>query len=293
MKVESRIEFLKSKILASTRFQKSLSSITKNCKTIVITGASSGIGQSFLELFMTVAQNILICNISRTKSSIFFDSDNFKNVPCDVSDLSQIDSAISQVLALRKEKGFEDSGILVINNAGFGAYGLFPEPNIEHNCNMIDVNVRGLTYICGKFSSIIKESGGGFINVASTAAWQPCPFLSVYGATKSYVMNFSLALDWELRRFGAKCLCLCPGPTTSNFFRRAGFETRPLKSDFGHEAVEVASSAIIAFSKGKNLKVVGLLNNVLTFINYFIPRFFMCVISGAVLERVRGNPKGK
>ena len=87
-----------------------------------------------MELFKTVSENILICNISRTKSSIFFDSDNFRNVPCDISKLDQIDAAISQVLELRKEKGFEKDGILVINNArGYVPYG----HNTNFNINLI------------------------------------------------------------------------------------------------------------------------------------------------------------
>ncbi|MBO6102006.1 MAG: SDR family NAD(P)-dependent oxidoreductase [Opitutales bacterium] len=292
MNIDSRNQLLKSKILSNKSFGKRLGRLLKECPTVVITGASSGIGQSFSELFMTVAENILICNLSRSKSSIFSDGVNFADIECDVSDLPSIDSAVGKVMELRAERNLK-GGILVVNNAGFGGYGMFPEPSLEHNCGMIDVNVRGLTYVCGKFIPIIKQTGGGFINVASTASWQPCPFLGVYAATKAYVMSFSLSLDWELRKFGSKCLCLCPGPTTTNFFRRAGFETRPLKRDFGHEAVEVAASAISAYSKGKNLKVVGLLNNVLTFVNYFMPRFLMCKISGPILERVRGNPRRK
>lgn len=280
---------LKIKSAKKRRLEKALQAIASRHSTVVVTGGSSGIGRAFLELAGTLPKNILICNLSRTKPANFFDRENFENVPCDVSDNAQIREAFSQVMALRKDRGLEKGGILLVNNAGFGGYGPFPEPDIDHNCGMIDVNVRGLTCLSGLFVPVLCECGGGIINVSSTAAWQPCPFLGVYAATKAYVMSFSLALDWELRKRGARCLCLCPGPTTTNFFRRAGFKERPVGSAYGHEAPEVAAAALEAYAGGRNLKVVGFLNSVLAFMNYFIPRSLMCRISGPILERVRSG----
>ncbi len=293
MNIDNLNSEVKSSVKESRKTRKLLEHLSKNYNAIVITGGSSGIGRSFLKLLYRLPKNILICNISRTKSEIFFDRGNVFDFECDLSHLSQIDCAFDGILekiknnALENQNSTQNKKILLINNSGFGGYGMFPEPNLLHNANMIDVNVRALTYLSGKFIDIIRENGGGIINVSSTAAWQPCPYLSVYGATKSFVKDFSLALDYELRKFGASCLCLCPGPTTSNFFKRAGFDKRPLKSNFGHEPDEVAEAALYAFCKKKNLKVVGLLNSVLTFINYLIPRCVMAKIAGAILAKVR------
>lgn len=284
---------IKSSVKENRQTRKILEHLSRNYNAVILTGGSSGIGRSFLELVYRLPKNILICNISRLESEKFFERENVFDFKCDLSCLSQIDCTFDGILEKIKKNAEKNADfpknrkILLINNSGFGGYGLFPEPNLEHNANMIDVNVRALTYLSGKFIGLIRENGGGIINVASTAAWQPCPYLSVYGATKSYVMNFSLALDYELRKFGATCLCLCPGPTTSNFFRRAGFDKRPLKSNFGHEPEQVAEAALYAFCAGKNLKVVGLLNSVLTFINYLIPRSVMAKIAGAILAKVR------
>lgn len=293
MNIDNLQNDIKSSVKENRKTKKLLKHLSENYNAVILTGGSSGIGRSFLKLVYRLPKNILICNISRTKSEKFFERGNVFDIQCDLSHLSQIDCAFDEILEKIKKNALENSNssknkkILLINNSGFGGYGMFPEPNLEHNANMIDVNVRALTYLSGKFIGIIRENGGGIINVASTAAWQPCPYLSVYGATKSYVMNFSLALDYELRKFGARCLCLCPGPTTSNFFKRAGFDKRPLKSNFGHEPEQVAEVALYAFCIKKNLKVVGLLNSVLTFINYLIPRSIMAKIAGAILAKVR------
>ncbi|MBR4597758.1 MAG: SDR family NAD(P)-dependent oxidoreductase [Opitutales bacterium] len=293
MNIDNPKNAIKSNFKENRKTLKVLENLSQSYSAVILTGGSSGIGRSFLELVYRLPKNILICNISRTKSEKFFERGNVFDFQCDLSCLDKIDCAFVEIRNLIEknlqsaENPAKNRKILLINNSGFGAYGPFPEPNLAHNANMIDVNVRALTYLCGKFMPLIRANGGGIINVASTAAWQPCPYLSVYGATKSYVMNFSLALDYEMRKFGAACLCLCPGPTTSNFFRRAGFDKRPLKSNFGHEPEQVALAALFAFCKRKNLKVVGFLNSVLTFANYLIPRSLMGKIAGAILARVR------
>lgn len=287
--IAETLNLLKGAGFKKRKLLKSIEKLASEYRTIVISGASSGIGQATLELLSTLPKNILICNISRSKSAIFFDNESVENVPCDLSNLEEIDAAFLQIKKLRELRGINSGKILLINNSGFGGYGLFPEPNNAHNANMVDVNVRGLTYLAGLFVPLIREFGGGVINVASTAAWQPCPYLSVYAATKAYVMSFSLALDYELKKFGARALCLCPGPTTTNFFKRAGFDKRPLKSNFGHEATDVAQSMLIAFAGGKNLKIVGLLNSVVAWLNYLIPRSLMSLISGFILSKVRGQ----
>lgn len=286
--IAETFRLLKGAGFKNRKLLKSIGKLAADYQTIVITGASSGIGQGTLELVSTLPKNILICNLSRSKSAIFFDNDSVENVPCDISNLAQIDAAFSQIIKLREVRGIKSGKILLINNSGFGGYGLFPEPNLAHNIDMIDVNVRGLTYLTGLFVPLIRTFGGGVINVASTAAWQPCPYLNVYAATKAYVFSFTLALDYELKKFGARALCLCPGPTSTNFFRRAGFDKRPLKTDFGHTATQVAQSMLISYACGKKLKVVGKLNCVLALLNYFTPRSVISGLSGFILSKVRG-----
>lgn len=269
----------------SPSLKKAIENLNAEYGMAVITGASSGIGEAVAEALLAGGKNIFVCNLSRTQSSII--NDSFCNISCDVSEVGQMDAAFEVVKKIRNARGLGGKKTLLINNSGFGAYGFFPEPCLAHNVAMIDVNIRGLTYMSGKFMEILRQSGGGIINVASTAAFQPCPYLNVYAATKVYVMNFSLALDYELRKFGCTCLCLCPGPTSTRFFKRAGFATRPLKVDFGHTSSQVAEACLIAFSKGRNLKIVGCLNFLQAFMINFVPRRLVASLSGWILSKFR------
>ena len=258
---------------------------------VIITGGSSGIGRGFIEVMDDIC-HVKLCNISRNFPSELRNRSDFLHIPCDLVNPAALDSAFREVCSfiyLDKNKGkcSKNPKILLINNSGFGAYGEFPAPDINRNCQMIDLNVRALTRLCGLFHPLIISGGGSIINIASTAAFQACPQLSVYAATKSYVLSFTLAIGYELNRKGCKCLCVCPGPTSSNFFAAAGFDSPPLPGGFGHVPLEVAIGAYTALAKGKNLKVIGLLNSVQAALVRLFPINFVLSMSGFVLKRVR------
>lgn len=254
---------------------------------VVITGASSGIGRGIVELIDEVS-HVRLCNISRSFPSFLSDRKDFLHVPCDLKNSAEISAAIPRIF------GFIGAGrngnppkILLVNNSGFGAYGEFPEPSVSRNCEMVDVNVRAVAMLCGEFADAIRAGRGSIINIASTAAFQACPQLAVYAATKSFVKSFTLGISHELRKHGCKCLCVCPGPTSSNFFRAAGFDTPPLPSGFGHEPRDVAEAALEALARGKILKIVGRTNFLQCAATRFVPTALLVKISGFVLERIR------
>ena len=141
--------------------------------------------------------------------------------------------------------------------------------------------------MCGLFLPEIAAGRGGIINVASTAAFQACPQLSVYAATKAFVKSFSMSLSDELRGSGCKCLCVCPGPTSSMFFKSAGFDSAPLPKWYGHKPEDVALAAFAALSRDAEIVVVGLLNCVQTLLVRLLPERLLLRVSGAVLRRVR------
>lgn len=256
---------------------------------VFITGGSSGIGEAFLKCALKHCRG-QIFNISRTAPKAdLLELGNFRHIECDLCDAGQIDALMREI---RKDIwDIQDDKnplrVLLINNAGFGLYGAFPEPDIARNMKMLSLNVCALTRLCAEFLPIIKSGKGSIINISSVAAYEPCPILGVYAATKSYVKSFSLSLSYELKKFGCKCLCVCPGPTSSNFFRAAGFDTPPLAGTYGHKPHEVAAAAYKALARGKVLKVVGLQNSLLTFLTRFLPERLLLEISGRVLERVR------
>ncbi len=253
---------------------------------VVISGASSGIGKAIMEEIFSVEDKIVVFNLSRHSDASFEKYSNLIHIRCDLTDQEQVVRA--HELIMEKLGGIRGK-ILLVNNSGFGGYGLFPAPNIEHNLSMIDLNIRALTHLTGLFLPELKKRGGAVLNVCSTAAWQACPHLNVYAATKAYVMSFSLALGVELRPLGIDVLCLCPGPTSTNFFKAAGFNKRPLPNSFGHTARQVANSALISLAKQKRLKVVGILNSISARMAGFLPKSLSTIISGWILSKIRAN----
>lgn len=256
---------------------------------VVITGASSGIGEEFaswvLEASRCSRSHTVVYALSRTRP--IFDCESLKWIECDLTDTRALESAVSAIKSDIRSCFQRAPKILLINNSGFGAYGEFPSPSIGRNIDMINLNVAALTRLCADFLPEIKAGRGAIINISSTASFQACPQLSVYAATKAYVRSFSLSLSYELGKYGAKCLCVCPGPTKSMFFKAAGFDEAPMPEWFGHKPRHVVEASFRALAKGKSIVVVGLLNKLQSILVRFVPEFILLKISGAILSKVR------
>ncbi len=165
---------------------------------------------------------------------------------------------------------------VLINNAGFGLVGRFWELDEAEQMDMIHLNIGTLTHLTRLFlPGFIQRRSGGVLNVASTAAFQPGPLMAVYYATKSYVVSFSEALHNEAREYGVTVAALCPGPTRTEFDKRAGATaTRLFKSGRAMDAGEVAQIGWDAFKRGKSLVVAGRLNAAMAFLTRFASRQF-------------------
>jgi len=191
-------------------------------KTTLITGASSGIGEVFARRLAARGENVLlvarsserlatICNeLGRANTSV--------NAQYVAIDLSERDAPA------RLFEETEARGLIVetlINNAGFGSMGDLLAQDMERELNMIDLNVRALVELTYRYLTGMRaRKAGAIINVASTAAFQPVPFMATYAATKAFVLSFSEALWEENRPLGIKVMALCPGVTNTNFSRR-------------------------------------------------------------------------
>ena len=130
------------------------------------------------------------------------------------------------------------------------------------------------------------------LNVASTAAFQPTPYLATYGATKAFVLNWSLAINEDLRGTGVRAIAVCPGPTRSNFFQRAGFETPPMGNGPGKgmmdmTAEEVVLIALQGLAKGKSLVVTGWQNKCVVFLSSKMPRALIARVAAVILRKLR------
>ncbi len=169
---------------------------------------------------------------------------------------------------------------VVINNAGFGAVGKFWELDAAEQMEMVQLNVNALTMLSRYFlPRMIEQKRGMILNVASTAAFQPGPLMAVYFASKSFVVSFSEALHNEAREFGVKVTCLCPGPTTTEFDKRAKMNPKFFAKGNVMDAKTVAQIGWDAMKAGKPLVIAGRKNAALAFMTRFVPMHFSAAMA--------------
>ncbi len=238
--------------------------------TALITGASSGIGEALAHRLAARGSNLILTARSKDKLNKLAKDLSDKHgitvhvIPGDLSLAETPQHIYDQV----KGKGL--SVDLLINNAGFGKWGHFLAEENETYQEMIHLNVNSLVGLTHLFiPDMLKKGYGGVINVASTAAFQPVPYIATYSATKSFVLNFSEALWGEYKKQGLTVLALCPGYTSTNFFAEAHADT----SGISFETPEtVAEAGLNAFLKGKSFYVSGRGNYLNTFLSRLLPR---------------------
>ena len=185
-----------------------------------------------------------------------------------------------------------ESPILLINNAGIGSYGIFSSAEHGREAAMIAVNVAAVVDITERVMPLILARGGGIINVASTAAFQATPFAATYGATKAFLLNWSLALREELRPRGIPVVAVCPGPTRTPFFANAGLDGTQADGVFGSDAGEVVRAAFAGLARNIGIVVPGMRNKLIRVASALVPRAIAACVSGVVLGRMRqtGGP---
>jgi short-subunit dehydrogenase len=242
--------------------------------TALVTGASSGIGFEFAKILASKGVDLVLVARSREKMEALAQELIQKHkikVHVFATDLSQAGAA---------EKVFkycEDQSIVVdylINNAGFGTFGMFQDSNWEKIESMIQVNILALTQLTHLFlPEMLQRKSGKIMNVASTAAFQPGPTMAVYYATKAYVLHFSEAIANEIENSGVTITALCPGPTQSEFQAVADLqESKMVKGRKLVSSAEVAAFGIEAMMKGKTVVIQGFVNAVFANLVRFIPR---------------------
>jgi len=255
----------------------------------VITGASSGIGKSFLEHAHSLNPELHFFNLSRTKPAGLKSVDlehKLRHLECDFSDRTALDKAAERLVSELQE--IHASGrILLINNSGYGTYGAFPKPNIVRNLEMLDVNLRAPMLLTERLLPLLRERGGAVVNIASTAAFQPMPGMAVYGASKSFLLHWSLALAEELRPEGVQVLAVCPGPTSTAFFRNAGLQKQILPDSMGEQPEEVVRTTWRALRAGKTMVVSGWQNKLTAFFASKLPKVLATRLAGRVVRHFR------
>ncbi|BAZ39750.1 short-chain dehydrogenase/reductase SDR [Calothrix sp. NIES-4101] len=243
--------------------------------TALITGASGGIGKAFGEELAARGMDLVLVARSEAKLHQLASELQVKhNIKVDVivKDLTET-SGINDVFNYTEERGIKID--LLVNNAGFGDYGEFAQRDVNRQTQMVQLNILALVALTHKYLPFMqKYRSGSIINVASIAAFQPIPYISVYAATKAFVLSFSQALWAENRRYGVRVLCSCPGPTDTNFFTEAEFpETIAAKNTQITTPEVVVQDALRALEKGDSVVVSGgLTNNAIANLSRIVPR---------------------
>jgi len=259
--------------------------------TTLITGASSGIGEAFARKLATRGHNLLLVARSEDKlMTLCNELGRVKSIRAQyvAMDLSTADAP---ALLFDETQKRELDVNLLINNAGFGAMGDFAEIDLARQLNMIDLNVRSLVELTYRFLQPMRErKSGAIINVASTAGFQPVPFMGTYAATKAFVLSFSEALWEENRPYGIKVMALCPGVTDTKFFAEAGIG-KPPPGRIMQSPEDVVDTALRGLQHGRSHIISGFPNYLMIQSERLAPRSLIARIAGTVLRSQFGEKK--
>ena len=253
-------------------------------ETILITGASSGIGRELARLFASDGADLVL--IARSEGRLRELAGELaatygtkaQVVPADLS-WPASPGEIAEALTQRQIQVD-----VLVNNAGFGAHGPIAAIGAERQLDMIEVNVAALTRLTALLlPGMLQRRRGAILNVASTAAFQPGPYQAVYCATKAYVLSFTEALAEEVRGSGVRVSCLAPGVTDTGFAAQAGtLGTRLFRRGL-MDAGRVARAGNNGMRRGRTLVIPGLRNRALAFSVRLAPRTLATRVAGRLL----------
>ncbi len=265
-------------------------------KTALVTGASSGIGREFARIMAERGSHLVV--VARNKKRLTEVADQLKekhgvnrNIEVVILDLVNPEAPQRLFEHLQKVKIHVD---VLVNNAGFGNWSRFEEEPYEKTRQMNMVNMVNLASLCHLFiPPMLEKGGGGIINVASSAGFQPVPYMANYAATKAFVMHFSLALWQEYLERNITVTALCPGWTKTGFLETAGIKDSDKTKNI-IEPQQVVQEAIEAFLKGEPLIIPKAHRDLLQFtIAKFIPLKSKLDITATMFRPDDKKPKDK
>lgn len=245
---------------------------------VLITGASSGIGEEFARKFSRMGFDLIL--VARREERLLKLAERLcGNVKVIATDLSSADNCI-KLFEQVKDEHID----IFINNAGFGVYGEFCHTDLDKELSMINTNITGMHVLMKMFTKYFKDKNNGYIlNVASSAAFLPGPLMSSYYASKAYVLRITQAVSKELSLSKSDVYVgsLCPGPVDTEFNSVAGvdFNLNSLSSE------QVVSYAIKKMFKGKTVIIPGFTIRAGTFFARFVPTKMLLHISYLIQKK--------
>ena len=255
-------------------------------QSVLVTGASAGIGISFAEeLARRGAKDLVLVarraeRLGSVKDQIL--CGGFRGgiyvFPCDLR-LESDREILKQKIDLA---GIEID--LLINNAGYGYVGKFLADDPKNQREMVETNCVAPLHLAQLFlPGMQQRKFGGIINIASVAAYPPLPYMATYGATKAFLLNWSVALNQELKKDRISVLAVCPGPTESDFHLVAGVEHK-MNIVHGMTAAAVVNSSLESYLNGECIVVPGIQNVLLTGLTRFLPKKWLAQLGEFALK---------
>lgn len=222
-------------------------------QTVLITGATSGIGLELARLFAADSYNMIL--VSRDEQKLNHVAADLQNmgagtiiiIPKDLS----IPNAAEEIHAITQQQNIQVN--ILVNDAGMGEYGYFAETNLEKELSIIQLNIAAMVHLTKLYlrDMIFHNNGGRILQLASVASYQPSPILAVYAATKAFVLSFSDAIAYELKDTPITVTSLIPNATDTDFFHKAGMEHTKAAQDHPENPFTVAKIGYEALMKGE------------------------------------------
>ncbi|MBV8252747.1 MAG: SDR family oxidoreductase [Chitinophaga sp.] len=250
----------------------------------LVTGAAKGIGKAIAAALAEKNYHLLLVDLDEQaleNTATTIASTHRVHVHALHQDLSEPD-ALQKVVQFTTP--YHDQLTVVVNNAGYGLNGAFEHIPLSDSFNIIDVNIRAQVGLSHAYIPVLRRFPKAYLlNVVSTTAYQPVPYLNIYAATKAFALSFTRSLRYELRRTGISVSALSPGSTDTDFVNRAGMgtRTRAIADRFNMTPEAVAKIAVRGLFSGKAEIIPGFTNK----LNAWLPKFF----PKTLVEKIAGD----
>ncbi|PFE48292.1 SDR family oxidoreductase [Bacillus cereus] len=255
-------------------------------ETVLITGATKGIGLEFVKIFAGHSYNLVL--VARDETLLEQQAENLirdygMQVNTFAGDLGNY-TTVESLHRYLKNEGIDID--ILINNAGAGGFGLMTEVDIQKEMEYLQLNMISLTYLTRLFADdMVKRKQGKILNVASLAAFQPVPRMSMYGASKSYVLSFSEAIAEEMKGTGVQVSVLCPSFTKTTLTQQfAGAGTKVFNKNM-LDPQTVAKCGFKGLMKNKRVIIPGFKNKFMAKSVGLLPRKWVTIYTRKLLEQ--------